>query len=222
METGGITRYFRCRAVDCGLRFPVVPADLFRGVCPRCGGAVDLVAERAETAGALQPEMLFQPRLQLLLDNWRSCFNVGSIFRTADGAGVTMLHLCGITPTPDAQRKVVKTALGAERAVPWQYHADGERAARALAAAGATIWALEATPGSQAIDAAELPEGPGPLVLVAGNEVAGVDPGILAHCERVIALPMHGVKRSLNVAIALSVATYWLMLRGAARKSSTA
>lgn len=212
---GGLARFYGCNTVSCGLRFPVMPADAFRGVCPRCGGGVTLLAERVEAIST--PDYLSRyhsPPLHLLLDNWRSSFNVGSALRTADGVGASLVHLCGITPTPDGQRKVAKTALGAEESVPWRYHADGVAAVLGLQAGGAQVWCLEATAAAEELTAV-LPPDDRVLVLVGGNEVAGVDPGILAVCDRVVALPMRGVKRSLNVAIALSVAAYWLAYAGA-------
>lgn len=145
----------------------------------------------------------------ILLDNIRSTYNVGSILRTADGAGVRYLHLCGITPTPD-NPKVAKTALGAEQSVRWTHHRNGVTAARMLRAQGSQLWALEIAPCAVSLfDAvADLP--PVPLVLVVGNERIGVDPGILALCEQVVALPMAGVKHSLNVATAFGIAVYTL------------
>lgn len=209
-------RFFQCGARDCGLRFPVIPNDGFRGVCPRCRGAVEQVATR----DALDDSRSMVARrrglaLHLLLDNWRSSFNVGSALRTADGVGAEMVHLCGITPTP-AQGKVAKTALGAESAVAWRYHPNGVEAACTLRAEGARLWVLETLPQAVALHAAILPEDERALVLVAGNEIAGVDPGIVALADQVIALPMAGGKRSLNVAIALSIAAYWLTLVGRA------
>jgi 23S rRNA (guanosine2251-2'-O)-methyltransferase len=205
-------RFFQCRGQDCGLRFPVTPNDGFRGVCPRCRGVVEQVAMRNGSESTQASVASGRGvALHLLLDNWRSSFNVGSALRTADGVGAVMVHLCGITPTP-AQGKVAKTALGAESAVAWRYYPDGVAAARMLRDDGARLWVLETLPQAVALAAAILPEDARPLVLVAGNEIAGVDPGIVALADRVIALPMAGGKRSLNVAIALSIAAYWLSL----------
>lgn len=204
---------FFCRCTDptCGLRFPVVPGDSFLGRCPACGGEVIRVAA-ATPAPMPTPGAPGGPRLRLLLDNWRSLFNVGSAFRTADGAGVEHLYLCGITATP-AHAKLTKTALGAERAVAWSYHPDAVLLADELRRSDAVLWALEAHPAAVSLfavggDLAAV--GDRPLVLVAGNEVAGVDPGLMACVERMIAVPMMGRKESLNVAVALSVAVYWL------------
>lgn len=210
---GGV--FYRCENVkSCGLRFPVTVTDPFRGRCPRCGAAVQVVARidveaattiPSEIEGASTPS-----NLRLLLDNWRSLFNVGAAFRTADGAGASHLYLCGITATPESQRKLAKTALGAERFVAWSYHVDAVEAAKALQASGAQIWVLERSHQAQSLfDIKGLPVGL-PIVLAAGNEVIGVDPGLVAMADKVIQLPMLGSKQSLNVAVALSIAVYWL------------
>jgi tRNA G18 (ribose-2'-O)-methylase SpoU len=146
----------------------------------------------------------------VLLDNWRSLFNVGAAFRTADGAGVQHLYLCGITATPDQQPKLAKTALGAEQSVAWSYHADAVALAAALQSAGTEIWVLERNDAACSLfDITSLPSA-SPVVLAAGNEMLGVDPGLVKVADRVIYLPMYGSKQSLNVAVALSIATYWL------------
>ncbi|MCX4240464.1 TrmH family RNA methyltransferase [Paraliomyxa miuraensis] len=154
--------------------------------------------------------------MEALLDNIRSLRNVGSMFRTADGAGVSHLHLGGVTPTPE-HPKLAKTALGAERSVPWSRHLDACAAAGELCAAGRRLWALEGGPRSVSIfdpsvarAAAELRASGDTVVLVLGHEVSGVDPRIVDLCERVIHLPMVGIKDSLNVSVALGVAAYLL------------
>ncbi len=149
------------------------------------------------------------PPVEALLDNIRSTFNVGAMFRTADGAGVRHIHLAGVTPAPD-HPKVGKTALGAEYAVPWTLHWDALEAARECKQNGMRLWALEG--GAEARPLFDLrPELPGPPILLAvGNEVSGVDPGILELCDRHISIPMQGVKRSLNVSIAFGIAVYFL------------
>lgn len=152
--------------------------------------------------------------LHLLLDNWRSLFNVGSAFRTADGAGVARLHLCGITATPENPR-LAKTALQAERQVAWDYAPDAVTLAQDLRAQGATLWALEMTPDAVSLFDVVLPAQDLPVVLMLGNEVSGVDPGLLTLADATFFVPMVGHKQSLNVAIAASVAAYWLVGRTA-------
>jgi tRNA G18 (ribose-2'-O)-methylase SpoU len=148
------------------------------------------------------------PALVALLDNIRSTFNVGAMMRTADGAGLRHLHLCGITATP-THRGVAKTALGAEVAVPWSYHRNGVDAACMLDERGYRLWALESRDDACSLFTVPLPmAGEAPLALVVGNERAGVDPGILPLCERIVHIPMEGIKESLNVAIAFGIAAY--------------
>jgi tRNA G18 (ribose-2'-O)-methylase SpoU len=155
-------------------------------------------------------------RVEALLDNIRSLRNVGSMFRTADGAGLAHLYLGGVTPSPE-HPKLAKTALGAERSVPWSRHPDACVAAAELCAGGRRLWALEGGPRSLsifdpavALAAAERRASEQPVVLVLGHEVSGVDPRIVDQCERVIHLPMMGIKDSLNVSVALGIAAYVL------------
>jgi len=149
--------------------------------------------------------------LEVLLDNIRSAWNVGSILRASDGAGVSRVYLSGVSPSP-AQEKVAKTALGAERSVAWHMVPDGVEACLELRLKGYTLWALEGGPRAENLFHVDLPHGR-PLVLVVGNELTGIDPGILACCERVVCLPMMGQKGSLNVAGAFTAAVYALRFR---------
>jgi tRNA G18 (ribose-2'-O)-methylase SpoU len=151
--------------------------------------------------------------LSLLLDNWRSLFNVGAAFRTGDGAGVAHLYLCGITATPANQPRLARTALGAEQSVGWSYHTDAVELAAQLRRAGTQVWVLERLPRSRSLFDINASEVGTSVVLVGGNEVLGVDPGLLALADQAVHLPMQGRKVSLNVAVALSVATYWLRAR---------
>jgi tRNA G18 (ribose-2'-O)-methylase SpoU len=149
------------------------------------------------------------PVVEALLDNVRSTFNVGAMFRTADGAGVAHLHLGGVTPTPEHPR-VGKTALGAEHAVPWTWHPNALEAAQAGQARGLRLWALEVGPGAVALPDVRTVITAEPVLLVVGGEVSGVDPAILALCEYTLWIPMQGFKRTLNVAIAFGIAVYGL------------
>jgi 23S rRNA (guanosine2251-2'-O)-methyltransferase len=203
--------FFRCEDSACGLRFPVAIGDPFHGRCPRCGAPAQLVERVMPDEGDLPVASAASPvsQIHLLLDNWRSLFNVGAAFRTADGAGLQHLYLCGISATP-AQPKLAKTALGAEQSVGWSYHPDALTLATSLRSAGMKLWVLERDPKAQTLfDITSVPTD-APLVVAAGNEVIGVDPGLVAMADQVIQLPMLGSKASLNVAVALSVAAYWL------------
>ena len=160
------------------------------------------------------------PKLQIVLDNIRSALNVGSIFRSADGAGVTCLHLCGVTPTPE-NAGVKKTALGAEKNIPWVYHPDGVEAVVQLKTSGNMIWALEGGVRTTPLMAEAVPSSDF-MVLVVGSELGGVDPGIIDLCDSVVYLPMVGSKGSLNVAVACGIAIYWLRFLSASANGTIA
>ncbi len=175
--------------------------------CPLCKGPTERVAERVAT-----PESGPMPPLQdmaLLLDNVRSVYNVGSIFRSADGCGVGTIYLCGISPTPK-HAAMKKTALGAELTITWRQHNNSIALAEELLAAGKVLWALERTHDSTELSESLRLEHPNNLVLIVGNEVTGVDPGLLALCSRSLHIPMRGHKQSLNVATAAGIAAYAL------------
>ena len=200
----------QCEETSCHFRFPIVHGATSGGKCPKCGGKIRLInvpfrANQVEI-GKFVPE---GAEVEALLDNIRSVFNVGNILRTADGAGIRHIHLCGITPTPN-NPKLAKTALGAERSVPWTQYRDGLAAAVSLRKQGLRLWALEGGSRAESLfDARAALKGP-PIVLVVGSEISGVDPCILEHCERVFCLPMEGMKNTLNVAVAFGVAAYFL------------
>lgn len=198
-----------CRNQSCVFRFPAEAHDERRLTCPLCGAPTVCtnVADEHVRSPAPQDEIQAAP-LHLLLDNIRSTYNVGSLFRTAEGAGVDKLHLCGITPTP-LQPKVQKTALGAENTVAWQQHRNARHAVAELRAAGMAIWALETVADAPSLFEC-LPPVHQPLALVMGSEMIGVDPGVLAECDQVVRLPMVGHKGSLNVASAAAIALYTL------------
>lgn len=198
----------QCLRDSCRFRFPVRAQNDGDVRCPRCGAITQMV-EPVYQFSALPLEPYARGvEIEVILDNIRSTYNVGAMFRTADGAGLRHLHLCGMTPTPQ-NPKIAKTALGAERSVPWSHAPDACALAAEMKANGVQLWALESSPSAMSIfDAFLQLSGTAPLALVVGNEVTGVDPGILEKCDQVIAIPMQGVKRSLNVAIAFGIAAY--------------
>lgn len=141
-----------------------------------------------------------------VLDDVRSQWNVGAIFRTADAAGFEGLRLCGITPVPPA-RGVCKTSLGAEHMVPWRYAANVVETLTSLRDEGRTLWALELGADAESVfDVAPPPS----AALVLGNEVVGVSAEALGLVSRRVALPMAGRKGSLNVAVAFGIAAFVL------------
>ena len=148
--------------------------------------------------------------LVVVAHDLRSAHNVGSVFRTADSAGLAGVVLTGFTPTPD-HRGVAKTALGAQDALRWWHADDVHDALGRLRAEGYRVAALERTDG--AVAPSEVPAGAFPLALVLGNEVQGVPPDVLEAADLVVGLPQYGVKASLNVSVAFGVAAYGLVER---------
>lgn len=145
------------------------------------------------------------------LDNIRSAHNVGAIFRAADGVGLSELLLGGITPSPNEQPDIGKTALGAETNIKWSYHANLPQKISGLKAANCLILALETTPEAQPQHEFQFNDIlPSQVCLVVGSEPAGVDPAILRIADQVLYIPMSGEKTSLNVSVAFGIAIYHL------------
>jgi len=139
-----------------------------------------------------------------LLDNIRSAWNVGSMFRSADAAGLAGLYLTGMTCTPP-RPDLEKTALGATESVPWDYTDNPVDAARVARRAGQALIVLEQTPSACDWQGFVFPF---PCCFVVGHEVRGVAPGVLALADQVLEIPMAGVKKSLNVAVSFGVLAF--------------
>lgn len=207
------TYYIReCGNPNCQLRFPA-PKDSGIGVqCPKCKSdtiitdSIQLNHDQSPREGGLGNFS----SLEVVLDNVRSTFNVGAIFRTADAAGISKIHLCGITPSP-INIKVHKTALGAENTIPYDIHNNTVHLIKTLKNEGKRIWALEETSDSSSLFAFHHQRIDPPTVLILGNELVGVDPKVLALCDAHLQIPMLGIKGSLNVAIAFGIAVYNLL-----------
>lgn len=149
------------------------------------------------------------PKLPLVvvLDNIRSVYNVGSLFRTADAFRVSRLYLCGITACPPSA-ELHKTALGAEDSVDWTYCPNVLNAARELHDSGYCILALEQVEGSISPARLNLLPERGPYALVIGNEVHGVCAEVCDLADECIEIPQRGTKHSLNVANAAAIAMW--------------
>jgi 23S rRNA (guanosine2251-2'-O)-methyltransferase len=150
--------------------------------------------------------MMKRKELILVIHNVRSALNVGSMFRTADGAGVSRVYVCGYSPTPE-HPKVAKTSLGAEKTVSWEYDAQAWRILQRLKKDGYRILALEQSKKSADLFSFKPRY---PIALVVGNEVGGLSPKILSYCDTVLEIPMYGKKESLNVSVAAGIALYAL------------
>ena len=160
----------------------------------------EIVSRQVQKAGT--------PRLPLcvVLNNIRSLHNVGTIFRTADGAGVEKIWLCGITGYPP-QGGIAKTALGAEAHVPWEYRENIVGLVQELKKEGYQIILLEQMQGSVSHDKFKATA---PACLVVGNEVEGIAESLQSLSDAAIEIEMDGIKNSLNVSVAFGVAVYQL------------
>jgi 23S rRNA (guanosine2251-2'-O)-methyltransferase len=164
----------------------------------------DEIASQRDPAGAM-PDPATRLPVWGMLDNIRSLYNVGSMFRTADAAGVRHLYLCGYTSEP-TKREIHKTALGAVETVPWSHHRDPMEAIRHAKSQGIRICVLEQTTSSRPVFS--LTPDDFPLCIVVGNELTGVSPQIIAEADLAVDIPMLGMKHSLNAAVAFGVAMF--------------
>ena len=143
----------------------------------------------------------------VILNSIRSSYNVGSIFRTSDGAMIKKLFLCGYTPHPP-KKEILKTALGSTESVDWEFVEDAKEVITKLKSEGVKICALEQTDKSRlhyTIESSEFP-----IALVVGNEVSGVSQELIEMCDFSIEIPQYGIKQSLNVAVAYGISIFEL------------
>jgi len=148
-----------------------------------------------------QYNLLNKNPLYIILDNLRSAFNVGSIFRLCDAMRVSGLFLCGYTASPP-HVKLEKTSLGTINYVPWRKFPSTIDAVRFLKEQNIPVWAAETTSASVPYDKAGYPS---PLGIVFGNEALGVSAEVLSLCDGLVEIPLQGFKNSINVAASCAV-----------------
>lgn len=153
----------------------------------------------------------------VILQDIRSVYNVGSIFRTADAAGVEKIYLCGITPEPidrfgRPDQQFVKVSLGAEKTVAWEKIKTAGSLLEKLKKQGYKIWAIEQDKKSTPYYKAALGQirDKNKLALVFGNEVKGISKTILKKADRILEIPMRGKKESLNVSVTFGIIVFHL------------
>lgn len=154
-----------------------------------------------------------QDQTVLILDNIRSVFNVGSIFRTADGAGISKIYLVGVTPDPidrfgRDRKDLTKVALGAEKKIPWEHARDIISIVKKLKEESYQIVALEQS--EKSVDYKNF-KPRFPLAVVLGEEVHGLLDKTLKQCDATIEIPMLGNKESLNVSVATGIALFRIL-----------
>ena len=194
---------------SCGLRYPLAVGHSFGVRCPHCLGETLVVLSKQIGGEGASKEEGKREMKAVLMDNIRSAWNVGSILRSADGFGFSHAYLCGITPTPEVDA-VRKTALGADEFVTWSHHKDAVKLVTGLKLEGWKVVALEEDERSIPISRFFEFQFPHPIVMLVGSEVTGVDPELLELADAIFHIPMHGQKRSFNVAVAFGVAGFSL------------
>ncbi len=141
----------------------------------------------------------------IIVENIRSLHNVGSIFRTADAAGVEMIYLCGYTGCPP-DRRIEKVSLGAENFITWKKEESAIKVCETLKQQNFEIIALEQT--SVSTDIFTTKYNNSSQVLILGNEVEGISTDLLFMADKHVEIPMYGQKGSLNVSVACGIACY--------------
>ncbi|MCX6719042.1 MAG: RNA methyltransferase [Candidatus Taylorbacteria bacterium] len=148
--------------------------------------------------------------IHLLLDNIRSVHNVGSIFRTAEAAGVVIIYCCGTTPTPldrfgRKRKDLAKVSLGAEDMVGWEYSKEAVAVIKKLKKEGFQVVSIEQASNSRDYREVKLKK---KALIIFGNEVGGVSRSLLDASDAIAEIPMKGKKESLNVSVAAGVVLF--------------
>ncbi len=159
--------------------------------------------------------------IAVVLQDVRSLHNVGSVFRTADAAGVSKIYLCGITPKPvdvfgKYRNEISKVALGAEKTIPWEHSKSAITVLKKLKKAGYRIFAVEQSRKSIPYYEFRLCSRHSHgvrvvrVALVLGSEVKGLPKSVLNAADKILEIPMYGTKESLNVSVAFGVVVFRL------------
>jgi 23S rRNA (guanosine2251-2'-O)-methyltransferase len=149
--------------------------------------------------------------ITVILDNIRSCNNIGSVFRTSDALLIERVILCGITATPP-NKDIHKTALDAEKSVPWEYFKETEAAVQQLKECGYHVFAVEQVENSILLPDFS-PEKDQKLALVFGNEVKGVQQLVVDLCDGAIEIPQYGTKHSFNISVSAGIVLWDLVYK---------
>jgi len=145
----------------------------------------------------------------IILDDVRSAYNVGSIFRTADAFRIAGIYICGISARPP-HKDITKTALGATESVDWEYFPDVNQAVSVLKSYGFKIYAIEQV--DESVDLKEFnPEKDTKLALIFGHEVFGVKDELIRQADGCIEIPQFGTKHSFNVAVSAGIVLWDLI-----------
>lgn len=147
----------------------------------------------------------------VVLDNIRSCHNIGSVFRTSDALLIEKIYLCGISSTPP-DKEIRKTALGAENSVAWEYHESTLELINHLKEQGYLLVAVEQVEKSVSLTDFS-PEPDSKLALIFGNEVKGVQQSVVDNCDFALEIPQFGTKHSFNISVSVGIVLWDLFSR---------
>jgi 23S rRNA (guanosine2251-2'-O)-methyltransferase len=152
-------------------------------------------------------------KIAILLHDIRSTHNVGSMFRTAESAGVGMVYLSGYTPTPldkfgRARKDIAKVALGAEKTLSWKYESSPEALIKKLKKEKYQIVGIEQSKDSIDYKKVKIKE---KVLFIVGNEVLGISSALMDVCDVVAQIPMKGKKESLNVSVAFGIGLFRML-----------
>lgn len=154
-------------------------------------------------------EKLPRTPVTAIIENVRSMHNVGSIFRSSDGARIEQLILSGFTPVPP-RPEISKTALGSTESIPWIYVKNSVKKINELKQNGYTIYTVEQTTESKVYSKVAYKF---PLCFIMGNEVDGVSEELIEKTDYAIEIPMLGIKHSLNVSVAYGIVLYDMLAK---------
>lgn len=195
--------------------FPVIPVSFCMPPPIKKLSHAELVSRRLSADDVHRAP---RPPVYALLDNVRSMYNVGSVFRTSDGARIAGLYLTGFTPHPP-RKEISKTALGATETVPWWYYREPGAAIKELRDKQIRLCVVEHT--DRSVPYTQVLPQEFPICFIFGNELTGVSPVFLDAADMAIEIPMFGAKQSLNVAVAYGIVIFE-MIRIAGTGSSSA
>jgi len=201
-----------CLNPECKFRFPDTNYLDDPISCPLCGCEV-VIKETIDLTEDNRKNINFKSSIEFIpiLDNVRSVYNVGAIFRTAAGYGLHHAHLCGITPTPK-HKNFTKTSLGAENFISWEKSLNCVDLCKSLKDNGYQIISIESTTESiSLINVEEEDLRCKKIAIIIGNEISGIDPKVIMLSDLVISIPIIGENKSFNVTTALGIALFHLV-----------
>jgi tRNA G18 (ribose-2'-O)-methylase SpoU len=180
--------------------------------CPLCSSKV-IIKETIDLTEDYRENVNWKSSIEFspILDNVRSVYNVGAIFRTAAGYGLRHVYLCGITPTPK-HKKFAKTSLGAENFINWEKSLNCVEQCKSLKEIGYQIMSIESTAESiSLINVKKEDLRSNKIAVIVGNEITGIDPEVISLSDLIISIPIIGENKSFNVTTALGIALFHLI-----------